>query len=228
MTILAACSPYFLPVIGFFHRMACVDVFVLMDTARVPVGRSYASRTRIKDRDGDGWRWLSLPVHRSQFHTYQQARVAEGILDNLWGVVEHNYRHAPHFYHYAGKLRALLGVFTGQPLAVANEALIRWLRMDIGVLTKMVRQSELGIEAPKEQLPIELCQALGADVYLSGTGAREYNEPERFETAGIELRYQEFTCPQYAQVGDGPFVPNLSAVDLLFNLGPQAGRMLHG
>ena len=65
---------------------------------------------------------------------------------------------------------------------------------------------------------VELCRATNAQVYLSGTGAGAYNDPQRLASEGIELRYQDFHHPTYPQLGEG-FLPNLSALDMLLNCG---------
>jgi hypothetical protein len=59
---------------------------------------------------------------------------------------------------------------------------------------------------------------IGGTHYLSGDGAREYVEPERFKQAGITLEFQNFRPEPYPQVFPG-FVPYLSALDLLINTG---------
>ncbi|MBW2619625.1 MAG: WbqC family protein, partial [Deltaproteobacteria bacterium] len=51
-------------------------------------------------------------------------------------------------------------------------------------------------------------------VYLTGTGSRDYLDGEMFESAGIELRWQEFEHPSYPQL-HGPFEPMLSVLDYL-------------
>nr|WP_233710768.1 WbqC family protein [Natronococcus pandeyae] len=67
---------------------------------------------------------------------------------------------------------------------------------------------------------VRRCEELGADRYLSGDGARSYNDRSQFEAAGVSLEYQSFDHPRYEQRFDG-FVPNLSVVDALMNVGPD-------
>jgi len=58
----------------------------------------------------------------------------------------------------------------------------------LGLQRDPLRSSALGIlaEDPTDR-HIELCRKLGARTYLSGRGAGAYNEPARFEAAGIRL-----------------------------------------
>jgi hypothetical protein len=62
---------------------------------------------------------------------------------------------------------------------------------------------------------------LGAKEYLSGIGGKNYLEPELFERNGIKLKYQNYKPKEYKQLY-GEFIPNLSVIDLLFNMGDEA------
>ena len=57
--------------------------------------------------------------------------------------------------------------------------------------------------------------------------SHNYLETEQFERAGIEVIWQEFSPANvvYPQAG-GEFVPGLSFVDCLFNVGPEEARAL--
>ena len=86
---------------------------------------------------------------------------------------------------------------------------------------RTVLASELGYEGRATDALISICRAAAADTYLSGPGGREYLEIEKFEGAGLRLLFHDYRHPVHAQ-GFGEFVPCLSAVDLLFNCGPDA------
>jgi hypothetical protein len=51
--------------------------------------------------------------------------------------------------------------------------------------------------------------------------ARDYLSAEDFSQRGIILEYQEYDHPRYLQRYPG-FVPNLSLIDLLFNVGDKS------
>ena len=40
------------------------------------------------------------------------------------------------------------------------------------------------------------------------------------------MKWHEFHHPEYPQSFGGPFLPNLTALDFLFNCGPRAGQVL--
>ncbi len=79
---------------------------------------------------------------------------------------------------------------------------------------------------PTERL-MKLCQELGATHYISGRGGRDYMRVEEFESAGVNIIYQDldFNNVSYSQ-GDSVFVPGLSIIDAIFNIGPMETRKL--
>jgi hypothetical protein len=88
----------------------------------------------------------------------------------------------------------------------------------LGIEGDFVKASDLNVSGNKTDLLISICEAVGADTYLSGQGAKGYLEEEKFRSKGLDLRYQEFEHPTYKQLF-GEFVPGLSIIDMLFNEG---------
>jgi hypothetical protein len=228
LSILAMHQINFLPWLGFFHKMARSDVFVLLDNVQVPQGSSYASRTKIKVPTGV--HWLSLPIQRNGLHRYRTQKLAgDCFLGDVAGTLYHNYARAPYWNYHRFLSELKWAALNCGSLAEINGCLIGWAVEVLGIDTKIVLQSELSDRRAmdKQHLPIWLCKRMGCSTYLSGQGARTYNDPERFRAEGIELRYQEFDCPEYPQLW-GEFVPNLSIVDLVFNCGSEAADVLGG
>ena len=136
-----------------------------------------------------------------------------------------SYSKAPFFARYFDELMDLL-VSPHPSLATLNITLIRYLQEQLGIETPLAVASKLGQElGTKSARLVRLCQLVRADTYLSGQGARAYNDEALFASKGIRLEYQQFKCPVYPQL-HGTFVPNLSAVDLLFNCGPESHSIL--
>lgn len=217
MSVLAAHQPNYLPWTGYFHKMARADVFVFVDAVQMPYGATYgfANRNRIKTQSGA--RWLTVPLRRKGSICYLEAETAgaDWCKEHL-RVVRQHYARAAHFDEvYPGYAR-ILGLSLS--FVETNLALIRFFAGLLGLRPAFHRQSELDVEGPGSELHVKLCQALGCDAYLSGSGARDYDDPTLFEAAGIELRYDEFEPPIYPQLY-GSFVPGLSVIDMLMNVG---------
>jgi hypothetical protein len=97
----------------------------------------------------------------------------------------------------------------------------------LGLNNRIILSSELNaIGGERSNRNVEICKSLGADTYLSGTGARSYNDEEAFRRAGVSFIYSDFAHPSYRQLW-GEFVPNLSVVDLLFNEGSGSLNILN-
>lgn len=220
--VLALHQPNFLPWVGFFHKMIHSDVFVLLDGAQVPQGRSYATRTQIKTPKGV--QWLTVPREHSGKRTYQEQRVrpVEEWADRLWRTLECYYTAAP-YWNYGAFDQWWKEAIHWPKLADVNNVLITWARHMMGIQAKVQVRGVLDV--PREELPLYLCELYDCQTYLSGMGAAVYNDPKRFRERGIELVYQDFTCPKYPQRW-GKFVPNLSIVDLIFNCGLEARDVL--
>ncbi len=82
-------------------------------------------------------------------------------------------------------------------------------------------------EGTKSDLIIDICRKVGAGGYVSSDGEVAYIEKEKFAAAGVEHRYLGWEPTPYPQLF-GAFIPNLAAVDLLFNCGPRSLDVIMG
>ncbi len=232
--LLTGHQPNYLPYLGFFHKIALADLYLVVDTTqfvkRGPFGWIHRNKIRVPHgQGGDGWAWLSLPVKTSG--KFEQP-IIECELDERvpwrrkhWRSIEQQYAKAPHWQLYAPRFAAIYER-EWTHLSPLAEALIREVLDCLEIRTPVRRLSELGVTGKAGDLIVEFCRALGADRYLSGVHGKDYLDPEVFRRAGIELVFQEFHHPVYPQIHGGEFVPNLSALDLLFNCGPESRKIL--
>ena len=227
--IIAIHQPHFLPWLGYLHRMAQVDAFVLLDHVQFERA-NYQNRTRILV-DGEP-RWLTVPVVQRS----QKERIVDKEIDNRlegprhWARVQaatlrHAYRAAPYANLYLPALKEILEA-RWERLVDLDMAMLEVLRDAFGIRTPLVRSSELDVRGAKSELILEICRELGADCFLGGMGgSRAYLDAEAFRRAGVRVKWQDFRHPVYPQGHSGAFAAGLSAVDLLLNRGPL-GRHL--
>lgn len=231
--LLVGHQPNYLPYLGFFHKLLRADRFVIVDNVQfVKRGRfGWIHRNRILTNAGP--QWLTVPVlTKGKFdQTIRETRVDRKLpwARKHWKAIEIHYGKTPHFARYAPPFAA---VYTGgrewDSLAELNEVLIRALLTAFGIDVPVARASDLGVSGKATDYVIDLCRKTGADAYLSGVHGRDYLDVPRFAEAGIGLRFQEFAHPRYPQAYPGPFTPNLAALDLLFNCGPESRAILEG
>jgi hypothetical protein len=212
-------QPEHLPWLGFFDKMRQVDVFVLLDTTQF-AKRDFQNRNRIKTAQGAVW--LTVPVYtKGRFH--QRIMDVEIYNDRNWykrhwSLLYESYRDAPYFEPHRAFFEDLFDQ-EWDKLASLNLAIIRYMAQQLGLSTELLTASEMGIyEQGSTAVLLAICRQIGADVYLSGRFGREYLDEARFDKHGIQVIYQDFKHPVYRQL-HGDFLPNMSAVDLLFNHG---------
>ena len=230
--VVAIHQPHFMPWLGYLHRMAQADLFVLLDHVQFERG-NYQNRTRI--RMGDEARWLTVPVvQRSQKERIVDKEVDNRLEGDRWwprvhfNTLRHAYREAGYFGTYGPALQDVLDR-RWDKLAELNQALLDVLRDAFGIRTPLVRSSELGVDGAKSDLILNLCRTVGADTLLAGFGgSRAYLDREAFAQHGVQIAYHEFEHPVYPQGGSAPFIAGLSSIDLLLNCGPQSPRVLLG
>ncbi len=218
-TRVAIHQPNYLPYLGFFHKLSLVDTFVLYDTAQFSKN-DFHNRNRIKTPSGTAW--LTVPVSRPALRPIREVRIsaATSWADRHLKSIEANYSRAAYFVSYRDELRI---VFKKSWLFLAelNESLIRMLAKAWDFPVRFVRASEcLGVteEASRSSRLVELVRAVGGDEYVSGPGGLDYVDPTVF--GGVGLRLQVFRHAEYRQLW-GPFLPSMSAIDLLLNEGDR-------
>jgi WbqC-like protein family len=217
-------QPNFLPWPGFFHKWQAADAFVILDTVQFHKNE-WQNRNRIKTAQGA--RWLTAPVT----YRFPQPICEVGLAGGPWvrklaATVEQAYAQAPHLDAFWPRLKAILN--SGHTmLSPLNVALIRELGRMAGCTAPLHLASEMHTreEDPARRL-VGLCRELGADAYLSGREGRNYLDRAPFAEAGLDLWFQEVEAPVYPQL-HGAFISHLSIMDMLFNVGMEAARIVH-
>ena len=223
--IIAIHQPQFMPWLGYFDKMGQVDAFVLLDNVQYKKNE-FQNRNRIKTPQGP--QWLTVPVSYQFPALINQVQVRAG---DPWRrkhmqTLVANYAKAPYWTAYAESLRGLYSIESAS-LAAVNRASVEWLKKELQIETPLVVASEMELSDEQTQRLLDICEALGASTYLAGVDGRKYMELDRFAAAGIEVAFQQYEHPQYAQL-HGEFTSHLSALDLLFNCGPESGKIVRG
>jgi hypothetical protein len=224
--IVACQQPYFLPWPGFFAKAMSADLMVLLDHVQFPLGSSWVSRNRIKTKDGQ--LWLSVPVLRRN-RTWQKIHQVEIFNERGWGKkftqrLEFAYHHAPYLEDHRPFFDRTFGSHWTR-LVELNLPILDYLGAVLSLQTPVQLSSALGIESTGTQLLVDICRKTKADTYLSSRAGQKYIDESMLRRAGIKTRYLHFRPPAYPQLW-GPFLPNLSVIDLIFNCGPKSRSII--
>jgi hypothetical protein len=221
-------QPAYLPWMGYFHRIAVSDVHVVLDHVQFEKN-SFTNRNRIRTPEGSCW--LTVPVKTKG--RFGDLAIADLEIDDArqwrkkhWRALAANYGKAPWFADHAAYFEAVYAR-PWRRLAELVRDMLGYQLEAFGIDTPLVFSSEMDLAGRKAGLVLEICQAVGADAYLSGPLGRDYLDESVFLGAGVSVGYDDFVTPRYRQVCDG-FEPDLAAVDLLFNEGPRSREILLG
>jgi hypothetical protein len=139
-----------------------------------------------------------------------------------WHKLVQNYTRAPFFRNHAPLFERLYAQ-KWEHLEELNRTLIIHLLKELSIDTRIELGSDLGVHGKKTDFLVNLCLKVGADAYLSGPGGRGYLEEQKIIDNGIRLIYQEYQPIAYRQCFE-PFIPDMSAIDMIFNLGSDRSR----
>ena len=223
--IVTISQPRYLPWLGYFHRIATSDLFIYLDTVQY-TPRDWENRNKVKtDR---GWTWLTVPVKADY-----RALIPAVLIDNEqawqqkhWRTLKTYYGSAPYFQFFEKQLRALYEGQRWDRLLDLNISATQVMCECLGITqARFAKASEIGAGGTGSKMILNLCKAVGATVYLSGSQGANYLDEAEFRDAGVGVCYQEYRHPQYGQL-HGEFEPLMAVVDLLFNCGPKSLEVL--
>lgn len=212
-------QPNYIPWIGFFDKMDKVDKFILLDTA-IHSKSGFTNRNKIKTPQGPYW--LTVPI------TAKEIPINEIKIDNKqnwkrqhWKMIESNYKKSKHWNDLKDGF-AEIYLADWEKIVDLNVALILHIKTLLRINTDIILESELQENFGNGNTRnLNIVKHLKGSVYLSGTGAKTYNDEKEFSENNIMLIYQQFKHPIYEQRW-GEFISNLSIIDLLFHCGPKA------
>jgi hypothetical protein len=231
--IVAAHQPAYLPWLGYLHKIACADVFVVLDDVQYEA-QNFQNRNRVKINNGVAW--LTVPLeHGPQEELIRDKRISyrqsprEAWQGRTMRTFQTHYGRAPHFAKYKDELAELYSRRFERLLDLDLHLLSTFMRW-LGINKPVVRTSSIQVTGPRTTRIVDICKAVGADTYLSGKGgSASYLDLEQLARNGIAVKWQEFRHPihpqRYPHLG---FVPNLGCVDLIFNCGEQSREVLLG
>jgi len=219
-------QPEHLPWLGFFHKIFQADTVVLLDN--VPFRKNYF-QNRNKVRTATGLTWVTVPVKRHLDTKICDVEIAgERWKRKWWDTIYYNYKRSKFFekymeaYFWPDKLFDTL-----EDLSSFNEELIfdMCLMFDVETPEFISTERDMKVSGDGTDLLLDICEATMADTYLSGPSGRDYLELHKFNEADIEVKFEDFKHPVYKQLYE-PFIYNTSAIDLLFNYGPDSYGIL--
>lgn len=224
--VVAIHQPEHLPWLGFFNKMANADKLVILDNVQYRK-RYFQNRNQILVNGVP--KYVGVPV---KIDKYREKTIAdmEIYLDSEvpWKskylkTIAYNYKHYPYFQEFYPFFENLLAE---QILSLyeLNMRIIMYFAQKLRIYTKVIRASDLSPSGEKSDLILDIAKKSGADIYLSGPSGRDYMDLDKYKRGNVAVWFNDFRHPVYTQKGTGEFIPYLSTLDLLMNVGAEQGR----
>ena len=207
-------QPDFLPWLGFFKRWKQSDAYIVLDDVQF-IRRGWHHRDKIKT--AQGVKWLTVPVKKKSRYYKKISEVEIDYHENWqqshFGIVKAAYSKAENF-------DLVFDTFTN--IYLKNHRFLIDLNMDflkfcaaqLRIDTPVLKASSYFTKETKSRKLLELVNAVGGSVYLTGSGSMDYLDEKIFSEAGVEVRWQKYEHPIYPQL-HGKFEKMLSVLDYL-------------
>jgi WbqC-like protein family len=221
---LAVLQSNYIPWKGYFDLIASVDEFVLYDDMQF-TKNDWRNRNKIKTPTG--LQWLSVPVGIDITRRIRDVELKDSAWQaKHWKTLAANYGRAPHFESLSRVFAPLYLERTHHTLSGLNRTLIEAVCSVLGIKTRITNSWDYQLSEGKTERLVDLCRQTGATSYTSGPAARDYLKAEQFAAAGVQLEWFDYSgYPEYPQLW-GKFEHSVSVLDLLFNCGPEAPRVM--
>ncbi|HXG70770.1 MAG TPA: WbqC family protein [Gemmatimonadaceae bacterium] len=216
-------QPDFMPWLGLFLKIAAADEWIVLDHVRNnPKTAAFWGR-RVRMIINREPHWISVPLERGgdvfvPIKDMRLSSAASGAFVKLRRSIRESYSRSPFF----GEGYPLFEAYLDHPspyLIDRNMFFIEHVLSALRLVRPVVRSSLMDPAGTATDLLVDLLRKRNAACYVSGRGAEGYQDDARFEAAGIRLQMREDRAFTYPQVNVPAFVPGLSVLDSVMNIG---------
>jgi len=223
--ILTAHQPVYIPWLGLFHKIYLAEQFCIFDIAQYQT-KDYNNRNLIKTHQDVIW--LTVPVE-SKDH-FQKKMCDIKIVNDGWNKkhiksIQLAYQKAIYFKEYFEGLQEILIGRRYEFLTDLNSDILKFMLKSFDINIPIVKASDYDFTGSKSDLVMDMCLKLKANKYIFGSQGEDYADVEKFKENNINVYFQDYKHPEYKQL-HGVFKPFMSALDLLFNEGPNSKEIL--
>ena len=221
--IVSMMQPTFLPWIGYFELMKKADIFIILDDFQF-VYQSYHQKNKLLVNK-DTFDWYTVPIDKSNSFKklISEAKIKETLpwRNKMWKSIENNYRKAKYFSVYEAEIKNIIL----EPTTSLLEQNMRFINFIAEILVckeKIKFSSMIDKTGMRSEEIISILKAIGGTTYLSAHGSFEYmHEDNLFPRTDIKVLFQNHIPKAYQQQRTKEFIPYLSTLDVLLNVGSE-------
>jgi hypothetical protein len=211
-------QPNFFPWLGYFDKINRSEKFIFLTSSLRSKNDKYLTRTKILNNNSKP-QYLSIPLGSQQILINQLMMPT----DYKWklktlNIIKESYRNSYYFDEIYNDIEELLkhehDYFVGFSINIIKFFILK-LNIDTEIYVDNDFDQSFG---ESNQRNVKLCKIVGGNIYLSGNGAKVYNDHSFFKDNSLDLIYQDYIPPTYKQ-NSHKFIPGLSIIDVIFNCG---------
>lgn len=221
MKILCDHQTGYLPWLGLFHRISLCDIYVSLDTVKY-TRSSWDDRNKIITPSGT--MWLKVPTIKGKSKILKDIKIDNSTSwkDKHIKSIKHSYGKTEYFKEYFPLLKDIYNI-NWEYLIDLNEELLKFFLKELNIKVKFYKASDFDIPGVKNDYLVNICKNFKADFYVFGQMGKEYADENLFKENNINLYFHTYKHPIYPQRRNInlDFIPYLSIIDLLFNVGSQ-------
>lgn len=222
-------QPYFLPYLGYWQLIKCVDKFVVYDNIQYEKS-GWMRRNRILVNGKD--KMFTIPLKKdSDFLNVNERYLvdnAEKENHKIIKQIEMAYKKAPYFKDTFSNVEKIFNCKERNLFDFIYYSIENVMDM-LSITTPLIISSSIDMDHSlkgKDKV-MEICHNLGADEYVNPIGGINLYDKDEFRENGIDLYFLESRLPSYHQY-DNVFVSGLSIIDILmFNSVNKIQQMLN-
>ena len=211
-------QPNFFPWMGYFDKINRSDKFIFLTYSLRSKNDKYLTRTKILNNNSKP-QYLSIPLGIKQISINQlMMPVDQQWKAKLLNIIKESYRDSNHFDEVYKDIKELFmcehEFFTDYSINIIKFCILK-LNIDTKLYVDTDFDQDFGLSNLRN---VALCKKVGGDIYLSGNGAKVYNDNKLYKDNSLNLIYQDYIAPTYVQISN-KFIPGLSIMDVIFNCG---------
>ena len=218
-------QPDFFPYPGFFNKIFLSDVFVILDRTQFEFG--ITNRNKIITPEGT-WTRISIPVKTGQkFFQINDVKINNDMnwKEKNLDLISKSYSKSKFFDLYNTSINSIFEE-KWEYLIEINIKILKTIFEWLDIKTKIIFESELNVKGTSSEKLLNICKQVDATKYVSGSGGKNYLDEKIFQKNHIDIEYQKYTPILYSQLNSKSFIPNLSILDLLFNMGYESKKFV--
>jgi hypothetical protein len=189
-------QPNFFPWMGYFYKISLCDTFVFLDHVEY-TKNSYTKRVKIHTpNDFQNEQYITVPLQKhSDFTSINSLQIADNIKwqKKISAQIYETYHKAP-FYK---QIEPLLTTFFKNPLEELsfshfNIEIIKYISELLGLKPSWIQSSEIYNLHSATDINLAIASQLKANTYISGLGAKRYQDESIFTERSMKLEYSDY------------------------------------